>query len=202
LGISIDGLKLLSEVVAPDERWTLWSGHSLEGHHEMIASIELNDAVPDDVRQQFENARNTWLYAHFAFRLLSVASLAVHVACETGLRTKALQEGVAKGRSGSLRSLLDEALKRRWIVDTGFSAASNRKQLWAEHRQTMLALGEMDPGPWQTPEDDQAFARIVCQSIQKLRNDMAHGETLLVPGLFWMFRAMADIINQLFPDSA
>ena len=90
--MNLDGLKPLEEVCVADARW-LYLGRSLEGHHGLIASIALNDRVPADVRQHYENARNAGLYSFFAYRLLSVAFLTLLVACESVVRARAAAEG-------------------------------------------------------------------------------------------------------------
>jgi hypothetical protein len=59
----LDGLEPLASVLSRDERWRIFGNRTLEQHHAYIAQFELGDAVPADVRQHFENARNTWLYA-------------------------------------------------------------------------------------------------------------------------------------------
>jgi hypothetical protein len=194
----MDPLKPLSEVLLPDERWSYFS-RDLADHHALISSIELNPSVPEKVCQHFENARNTWLYAFFAYRLLSVASLAVHVACEAAVKARAEQDGLPASKTGNLLNLLDEAVSRGWLTDEGFSASADREAHWIDHREIGLALGHSDIGPWQEPEDPQEHTRRVVTAIRMLRNSMAHGDTHLVPNLSPTFQAAADFINQLFP---
>lgn len=194
----MDSLKPLVEVLLPDDRWRFFS-RELAEHHAMIASIALNDAVPERVRQQFENARNTWLYAFFAYRLLSVAELAVHVACEAAVKARAEQDGLPGSKTSNLLNLLNEAVSRGWLTDEGFSASADREVHWNEQREVLLAAGRPDIGPWLEPDDPQDHTRRVVTAIRKLRNSMAHGNTHLVPNLSPSFQAAADFINQLFP---
>lgn len=194
--MSIDALKALDQVLVEDQRWQHF-GLSLASHHAMIAGINLNQSVPDEVRQQYENARNTWLYAFFSYRLLSVAIFVVHTAADAALKAKATQEGVSCKKD--FRDLLLEAIDRRWIVDAGFSAVAERKQHWEDHRETLKLVGAPDCGPFVEPDDDQAHARQLVQAIRFIRNSVAHGETLLVPNVAPIFRAVAEFINQLFP---
>lgn len=194
----MDPLKPLAEVLVPDERWRFFS-RALEDHHAMISSIALNDSVPEKVHQQFENARNAWLYAFFAYRLLAVAELAVHVACEAAVKARAEQDGLPASKTGNLVNLLNEAVSRGWLTDEGFSASADREARWNEQREVLLAVGRPDIGPWQEPEDPQDHTRRVVTAIRKLRNSMAHGNPHLVPNLSPTFQAAADFINQLFP---
>jgi hypothetical protein len=194
--MSIDVLKALDEVLVEDQRWQHF-GLSLASHHAMIAGINLNQSVPDEVRQQYENARSTWLYSFFSYRLLSVAILVSHTAAEAALKTRASHEGLSSKLN--FHTLLVEAIGRRWIVDAGFSAAAERKQHWDDHRETLKLVGAPDCGPYVEPDDDQAHARQLVQAIRCIRNSVAHGETLLVPNIAPIFLAVAEFINQLFP---
>lgn len=195
---SFEPLMPLAEMLVPDKRWMLFS-RTLEGHHALIDSIKLNTAAPLNVRQQFENARNAWLYAFFAYRLLSVATLAVHVTCEAAVKERAKREGLNSRKSIKFNDLLDEAVNRRWLIDAGFASAAMRAQNWNAHRDMLLALGEPDIGPWQQPTDDQAHTREIVKAIRGIRNHMAHGNELTVPNLSRVFQAAADFINMLFP---
>lgn len=194
-------LKPLAQVLVPDERWQYFN-RTLADHHALIASVELNTSVPDKVRQQFENARHAWLYAYYAYGLLSVAMLAVHVACESAIKARAVAEGLPRAKSKNLSSLLDEALDRAWLQDDGFAATANGEANWNEQREFLLSIGQADIGPWQEPEDTQHHTRHVLAAIRQLRNTMAHGEAILMPNLWATFRAAADFINQLFPEPA
>jgi len=197
--VSLDPLKPLAEVLTPDERWRC-SSRTLEDHHRLIALIQLNASVPDEVRQHFENARNAWLYAFFAYRLLTVALSTVHMACETAVRARAKQEGLAGWKKKRLAELLEIAISKRWLVDSGFTEAEHREAAWAEDRALLLAIGAEDIGSYIQPTDDQAHAKVVVRVVRELRNGLAHGETLLTSDISPAFRAAADLINQLFPQ--
>lgn len=196
--MSLDPLKPLPEVSIPDERWRYFST-TLETHHALISSIQLNPSVPEDVAQQFENARNVWLYAFFSYPLLTVALATVHVACESAIKARARQEGVPGWEKKKLYELLDVAIANRWLVDAGFAAAGHREVRWEEQRGMLLAIGDEDIGPYVEPSDDQDHSRRVLAAVRTLRNALMHGELLLTPNVAPVFRAAADLINQLFP---
>ena len=199
----LDPLKPLGEVLVPDERWA-WFGRTLEDHHAYVSSIALHDGVPVAVRQHFENARNAWLYAFFAYRLLSVALLALMVACEAAVRARAEADGTAGNGSTRLQKLLERGLLERWFTDEGFAAAAEREAEWNKHRAFLLERGEPDIGEWPVPLDDQEHARVVADGLRRLRNALAHGRTALHHNLTHDFQMAADLINQLFssPPSA
>lgn len=198
--MSLDPLKPLAEVFIPDERWTFFST-TLEAHHVLISSIQLNPSVPEDVGQHFENARNVWLYAYFSYSLLTVALATVHMACESAVKARARQEGLPGWEKKRLYELLDVAIANRWLVDAGFVAAAHREGRWEEERAMLLAIGAADIGSYIKPTDDQDHSKRVVGSIRELRNSLAHGEPLLTNSISPTFRAAADLINQLFPQN-
>lgn len=198
--MNLDRLKPLADVLIPDDRWKLFS-RTLEDHHALISNIQLNESVPEEVQQHFENARNAWLYSFFAYRLLTVALTTVHTACETAVRTRAKHEGLPGWDRKPLFQLLDTAISNRWIVDSGFAAAEHREALWEEERVMLLAIGAADIGPYVKPADDQDHAKKVADAVRELRNALAHGEKILTNSIFPAFRAAADLINQLFPHA-
>ena len=194
--MSVYSLKPLSEVVVPDSWWAQ-TGHSLISHHASISAIKLNEAVPENVQQHFENARNAWLYSYFAYNLLSTAVLTVHTAAEAALKAKAKVEGYSPKKK--LSDLMDIALKERWIVDQGFSVTASRVRHWEDHREMLRLIGAPDCGPFVEPEDDQVYSRRLVEAIRQIRNSLAHGEMFLTPAVASIFRAIAEFINQLFP---
>lgn len=196
--MSLDSLKPLAEVSIPDERWKFFST-ILETHHALIAGIQLNPSVPEEVGQHFENARNVWLYAYFSYSLLTVALATVHVACESAIKTRARQEGLPGWEKKKLYELLEVAIANRWLVDAEFVAAEHRETRWKEQRALLLAIGAEDVGPYVEPSDDQDHTRRVLSAVRTLRNALMHGELLLTPNVAPVFRAAADLINQLFP---
>ena len=90
----LDGLKSLSAVLTRDDRWRAFGNRSIEQHHALIAQFALHDGVPTTVAQHFENARNTWLYGFFSYRLLQVALMQVHVAGEAAIKERARREDI------------------------------------------------------------------------------------------------------------
>ncbi|MBI4996865.1 MAG: hypothetical protein HZC22_08185 [Rhodocyclales bacterium] len=195
----IDSLKPLGEVLQGDERWRYF-GQTIESHYAAIADITLAESVPEDVRQQFEIARNTWLYAFFAYRLLQAAILIAHTALELALKEKASREGVRTKLD--LYGLLDRAIECRWIADQGFSATKLSANQWEEQREILKLMGAPDCGPFVQATDDQAYAKQLVGSIRRVRNGVAHGEALFVHDISPVFRTIAELINQLFPENS
>ena len=193
----LDGLEPLASVLIRDERWRIFGNRTLEQHHAYIAQFELGDAVPADVRQHFENARNTWLYAFFSYRLLQVALMQVHVAGEAAIKARAKLEGVnTDGKR--LKELLDMAIERRWLLDAHFEITADRAERELQEREHLREMGE-ERELLVGPLHEQDYAKRLVEAFRQLRNGLAHGEVILDPNLGWAFLAVRDWINQLFP---
>lgn len=192
----MDTLRQFDQVLVGDQRWQYF-GRTLKSHYDSVSAVTLAETVPEEVRQQFETARNAWLYAFFAYRLLQVAILMAHTTVELALKEKARQEGLSKEMS--FHDLLGKAIKHRWIADKGFSVVANQAQSWDEHRELLRLMGGPDCGPFTPSTDDQGYAKQLAHTIRLIRNDVAHGQTLLVHDISPFFRTIAEFINQLFP---
>ena len=195
----IEQLKPLASVFTQDELWHVFGNRTVEQHHSLIAGYALHTCVPARVAQHYENARNTWLYSFFSYRLLQVAILQVHLAGESAIKERAKHEGI-NIKSKSLAELLDIAVKQRWLLDTGFELTQDRAQREAEHLNMLRAMG-IEREPFVGPLHEQDYAKGLVAAFRKLRNAVAHGEVILKPNLSWEFLAIRDLINQLFPQS-
>lgn len=178
---AVDRLEALDSVFTRDERWRFLGNRTMEQHHAVIAQYSLHGGVPTTVAQHYENARNTWLYAFFSYRLLQVALMQVHVAGEAAIKERARLDGInlRSKQANTLEKLLGIALERRWLLDANFSVVADAAR--------SDSAGEQD------------YAQSLANAFRTLRNSLAHGEVLLDPNLGWAFRAVRELINQLFP---
>lgn len=195
----IDRLKPLAEVANRDERWRAFSNRSLETHHGLVAGYSLHSRVPSTVVQHFENAKNTWLYAFFSYRLLHVALMQLHVAGEVAIKERAKCDGInPKGKA--LNDLLNLAIERRWLLDVNFEVTAGRSKREAEHLEMLRVMG-LEHGPFVGPLHEQDYAKGLVAAFKSIRNALAHGEVILKPNVSWEFLAVRDLINQMFPTS-
>lgn len=202
--MSIVPLKPLADVLKPDPWWdafVLFDGkqfrrRGLDDHYALIDAAQLGDHVPEAVRQPFEDARNVYLYAFFAHRLLMVAELQVRVSVEVALRAKAKASGIEVPEWWGMKRLFDEAINRHWIVDGGFEIF--RRNEAARQREAEMWC-QIDPKfRYEPPADAQAYCRVLAESFPSLRNELAHGSDALQSSLIGTFEISADLINQLF----
>lgn len=203
--MSLVPLKPLESVLLPDKWWeafvffdgTGFRPRELRDHYARIDSVRLEVHVPEDVRQQFETARNVYLYSFFAHRLLPVADFQAYASSEYALRKKADSAGLRVPERWGLRRLFDTAIERKWIVDDGFEVFRRNEQA---RKQRMEEFAQLDPNIQYLPAADrQAYCRILAESFPSLRNYLAHGTNMIHPSVIGTFEIVADLIHQLFP---
>lgn len=140
-----------------------------------------------------------WLaYAFYNYRLLHVALMQVHVAGEAAIKARAKLEGVDSEKS-TLKTLLDMALSRRWLLDVNFEVVAGRAEREAEHLEMLRFVGIAQES-FVRPLPEQDFAKGLVEAFRHIRNALAHGVVLLKPNLSWEFMAVRNLTNQLFPN--
>jgi len=178
----MEEVKRLEEITLPDNRNSYFkiinreTGHQreyrLEDLYEEIKSLELHDAVPDDVRSQFNVARNLSLYTWFSYSFHSVSVFKAFSTLEMALRIR-----LGESKKGTyLKALIKDAVKRGLIKDRYFS---HIKENIVDPQSTSYVEGLED-------------------ALAGLRNIDAHGSTMLGPWSVINLRICADFINRLF----
>jgi len=168
---------------------------TFDDYYDSIAQLQLHESVPEQVAQSFENARNTYLYAFFAHRLLMVAELQVRVSVEYGLREKAKLCGLEVREWWGMGRLFEEAIRRHWIVDSGFERFRRNQELRRRNADTWPEHYVYKP-----PSDEQVYCRLLADSFPSIRNELAHGSDMLLLERLGSFEIAVDLIHQLFPE--
>ncbi len=92
--------------------------------HALVAGIEVSLTAPAVIRQQFDLARNAFVYSWFVYELATLAEKQAYSVVEMALREKAvLMTGKSVGRR-DLRSLIRDAERHGWLrrADLGTQA--------------------------------------------------------------------------------
>lgn len=176
----MEEFKSLEQVLQIDERHLLLGQitgrlHSLETLHASLAAIDLHPGVPEDVRGEFNVARNMALYTVFHYAMAPEVQMKTYSVIELGLKRRLPEE---KGRG--LANLVQAALTRNLLCDAGFRHIEN-------------------------PSQENAYSRSLVTVLPALRNEAAHGSTHLTPYVVTHIEVCADFLNQLFagfPKSA
>jgi hypothetical protein len=175
--MQMEELKRLEQLQEIDERHALLSqvtGRLLDPSllHSAVSKIELNETAPDDIKSQFNVARNMALYSYFCYSFAPEVQAKTFVIIEHALR---LREG--SGNYFGLKKLLKISVNNGWITDTGFRHLNN-------------------------PGNANSYSKSLIEIISMMRNEFAHGTNILVPDCLTHLSVCADFINQLYPVSS
>ena len=144
----MEELKKLKEINSPDSRTTGFvivnreTGEKREFNirdlHEEVELIKLDKAVPEDVRSQFNVARNLCLYSWFSYSFHNVACIKAYLTIEMALRIKL---GKPEEAICNLRPMLEEALARGILQDKSLPET-------IAYLRNLAAHGSPMNGPW------------------------------------------------------
>lgn len=179
----MEELKKLEEITLPDNRNTFFviinqqtgqrREYGVEDLYREIKLIELHKVVPEDIRSQFNVARNLSLYTWYCYSFHNVSTLKAYSTVEMALRIRLDKHEEDKT---PLRKMMREAVDKGLIKDRHFG-----------HIMEQSVDSQSKP-----------FIEILPDAIAYLRNLDAHGSTALGPWSVMILRICADIINQLF----
>lgn len=144
--------------------------YELEGLHKCLAHFELGPAVPDDIRGQFNVARNMAIYTYFLYALAPEVHLKTYTVMEYALRVRS---GAPKEKS--FKQILKQAVSEGWIRDSGF-----------QHLEE--------------PSKANTYCKSLIDILPRMRNSLAHGSSMLDPSCLGHIQKCCDFVNQLFKD--
>ena len=190
----MESLKQLSELCLPDERQQYfvvitdpnsqsYRKRTLEDIYTEASSIQLNPSVPEKVQSHFSTALNLLAYSWFHYPFNVTAQFLAYVTVELALNEKFLPE-----RPTSFKKLIRKAVGDGFIKDSGFSHfISNAPQ------PPYLGVEMSQP-------DVERYCEALVDAIPSLRNQLAHGSTMLHSNGAHAVRICAEFINQLFTN--
>jgi hypothetical protein len=191
---------------------------SLAIHHRDIEAIQLTASVPEAVAIQFETARNLYLYAWHVFRFLPVAQRQALFALEFGLKVRfpeRLPEQYQRSKqqhpmlSGLLRYAIDQGLIRndgfrRWHEAVEAHARQRRSmdafQAMIDQRLESIELDEQEPVSINLEDQSWDLVQVLQRSLPALRNELAHGSSMLTHQALETIELVAEILSQLYAN--
>ncbi len=144
----MEKLKKLEEIMMPDGRTTSFviinreTGQKREfGIKDLYGEVDLirlDQTVPEEVRSQFNVARNLCLYSWYCYSFHNVACLKAYTTIELALRIRLNKPEETKA---SLCSMLEEALAKDFLTD-------NLLPETIPYLRNLAAHGSPMNGPW------------------------------------------------------
>lgn len=155
--------------------------------HELVASVPIDEAVPEAVQRLLMTAKNLIVYSCFHYPFNMVAAQTAFSAIELAIRLRS----EADGHVGKLRGLHDaiqRAIDEKWIAD---DATLNRPRL----QQIVSPAGEVT---YKEVPAVEPFVAILGRVFPKYRNDLAHGSSNMDNLGASMVLDVNRMINQIF----
>lgn len=188
----MEKIKSLKDIEIPDDRQLIFRLVNLETGQERKRTIEdihmgadeltLSDTVPEKIRSHFATAQNllvySWYYYPFGVTAQFLALVTVELALKERFKSK-----------DRFANLVRRAVAEGFIKEEGFSHLAYEKEKLARYGI----------------EIDESFGVEYCKSLVEsmpyLRNELAHGSSMLHNrGLSWV-RVCAEFIEQLYAHS-
>lgn len=190
----MESLKPLFELCTPDERqqhfviMTDPESHSfrkrtLEDNYTEAAAILLAPSVPEKIQSHFSTALNLLAYSWFHYPFNVTAQFLAYVTVELALKEKFQPEQYI-----SFKHLIRQAVDAGLITASGFSHLEP-----TETHRPYLGVEVFSP-------DVERYCEALVETMPYLRNELAHGSTMLHPNGSHAVRICADFINQLFTE--
>ena len=172
----MEEFKNLSEILEIDEKHILLSKVTgglldIELLHKTLYEIELNDNVPEEIKGQFNVARNMALYTYYFYALAPEVQHKTYTVIEYALKIRANSD-----KKLMLKKLLAKAVEEKWIIDSGFRHIEN-------------------------PDEENSYCKSLIKTLPDLRNAAAHGQSFLLPDCVGHIEKCADFVNQLFDEN-
>jgi hypothetical protein len=174
----MEEFKSYDSLLDPDERNSYWciedtsSGVtrslSLEDVYNSISEISLDAVIPEDIKSQFNVAKNVAAYSWFCYPFHQVCEMKVYATVECALKQRL-------GKEWPFPKLIKKAINWGLITDKGFSHIAEPED-----------------------EASVEYSKSLVEIMPELRNGLAHGGTTLHPGAVSTLKICADFINQLY----
>lgn len=188
---------------------------TLAEHHADIAQFILAPDVPEKIIIHFETAKNLYLYAWHVYRFYPVADLHARTSLEFALKEK-IGEGNLReacksvGKRSCLNGYILYAIDQGWVRNEGFRRWHHRAKMRAEERARIELIKKMsreglteaafDPASVEIIAEDKEWDLVsqLSESISEIRNEYAHGSSMLHNQVLGTFELVSEFINQLW----
>lgn len=187
---------------------------ALADHHADAAALVLTDCAPENTVVQFETAKNLYLYAWFVYRFFPVAEHHALVCLEYSLRHRYGEEipksYFPRSADPTLRPLLRYAVDKGDIRNEGFELWHHMAGVRARFRQQIEAVEIMkergldqmtiDEESAEVIDDDRDwnYVNALTASLPFLRNNYAHGTSMLHRSVLGTLKTVCECLNQVY----
>lgn len=119
--------------------------------YEIVSPLQLGNHVPKDIREQFDKARNAFLYSFFAYDLSSVAEQQTYAVVEMALRERLGIDPTLTRRKPGLKELIRQTIDRGHLSRADFDRGPINILDVLPLMRNELAHGSLHLMPFATP---------------------------------------------------
>lgn len=184
----------------------------LQWHYKVVEQYQLNNNVPEKIRNHYATALNILLYSWYFYPFCMIAELHALVTLEFAIREKIGQRGLAelksKNKKHGLFNYIEYVVDKGWIRNEDFSAYHRAPRLKAEQERIEKNIRKMidndldilvDDEELIIPENDSYdFLGVLKDIPNKVRNDIAHGSNSLNQEVWITFEYCTEFINKIY----
>ncbi len=195
-------MKDFAKLSRPDERWSIigrmdrttgqFQHITLREIYDEVAAIGIQAALPEEVATQFETARDLFVYTWFAFDFFVPAQLQALATLELALRHRLNVPPTTKDRG--LAKLLRRALREKVLTEADLREAGVPDPLTKRDWEQSAAHGGVLRA-WTT------YAERAVSFLSGFRNELGHGNRLMLPSSLVVLRVVASLLDKLFRNS-
>ncbi|WP_444907292.1 hypothetical protein ACJJIR_03040 [Microbulbifer sp. SSSA008] len=206
---------------------------TLENHYADIQPYSLDTYVPQKVTDQYETARNLYLYAWFEYNFYNIAEFKALTVLELAIKQRVSdsdfrnyckirkqkyweREGKKLSISNGLKGLIEYCRDKQLIRNQDFSAwqrqatmksynqAKTAQADWAISKlgrtgQDQISLADINIEKLK-PDPNHDYIDILVNTINRVRNEYAHGSNCLYKDVLTTFEMVSEFINQIFQN--
>lgn len=220
LAYPADELRTPVNVLVPDKRNFNFGVTSIEILYQEIQLFQLNPVVPDDIKIQFDTARNLYLHGFYVYRFYVIAQSQALSTLEFAIRhcvgeqaLKSFNNQLKKDKihfTKGLRLYMGYLARHQLIQNEDFPIWHMRNRIAAEEAYSEKINKIMDENnlqeyQWDESQIDESafdvkwnYVEVLCNTIPKIRNDYAHGSKTLHNQVLLSFQNISVIINKMY----
>jgi hypothetical protein len=131
--------------------------------HHIVSPLQLGALVPHDIREQFDKARNAFLYSWFAYDLATLAEQQTCAVVEMALRERLDADKLAVPNKSGLARLLKAAIRHGFLARAEFDIGGINLLDVLPFMRNELAHGSTHLMPYGTPEILRLGFEIICK---------------------------------------
>jgi hypothetical protein len=186
-----------------------------------VKQFELAEYVPENIRHQYDTARNLYIYGYNVYRFYVIADKQLYSTLEFAIREcigedelkrYLLQKRKEKKGNPSLglRLYIGYLIEHKLIQNEDFPQWHHSRAQHAEHQYMLNVSKKMDEENLDSytldPDEidldayhfDWDLTKVLSETIPALRNGLVHGSSSLYTGRIGHFEQTSIIINKMY----